>query len=55
MARRIIRPIASSFWFFREILPYGEDCELIAPDNLRQLFRAKVQALAAQYDRESPP
>jgi predicted DNA-binding transcriptional regulator YafY len=52
MARRIIRPIASSFWFFREILPYGEDCELIAPDNLRQLFRAKVQALAAHYDRE---
>jgi hypothetical protein len=52
MARRIIRPIASSFWFFREILPYGEDCELIAPDNLRQLFRAKVQALAVHYDRE---
>jgi predicted DNA-binding transcriptional regulator YafY len=50
--RIVTRRISNSFWFFREILPYGEDCELIAPDSLRQLFRAKVQALAAHYDRE---
>jgi predicted DNA-binding transcriptional regulator YafY len=48
-ARRIIRPISSSFWFFREILPYGGDCEIIAPDNLRQAFRQKIIALAHTY------
>jgi WYL domain len=48
-ARRIIRPVASTFWFFREILPYGEDCEIIAPDHLRQAFRQKIIALARTY------
>ncbi len=47
--RRIIRQVSSTFWFFRELLPYGEDCELIAPESLRQVFRKKVQALAATY------
>jgi predicted DNA-binding transcriptional regulator YafY len=50
-ARRIVRPIASTFWFFREILPYGEDCELISPPSLRQQFQAKIQAM---HDRYSP-
>jgi predicted DNA-binding transcriptional regulator YafY len=49
--RRIVRRVANTFWFFREILPYGEDCELISPDQLRQKFRAKVRALAERYDR----
>jgi predicted DNA-binding transcriptional regulator YafY len=47
--RRIIRPISSTFWFFREILPYGEDCEIIAPASLRQAFRQKISALANTY------
>jgi WYL domain len=47
--RRVVRQVASSFWFFREIFPYGEDCELIHPENLRLEFSKKVQALAASY------
>jgi hypothetical protein len=47
--RRIVRQVSSTFWFFREILPYGEDCELITPDSLRKTFSKKVQALAATY------
>jgi predicted DNA-binding transcriptional regulator YafY len=49
--RRIIRPIASTFWFFREILPYGEDCEIIAPESIRQIFHQKIRLLANRYDR----
>jgi predicted DNA-binding transcriptional regulator YafY len=49
--RRIIRPIASTFWFFREILPYGEDCEIIAPESIRQIFHQKIRVLADRYDR----
>ena len=48
--RRVVRKISSTFWFFRELFPYGEDCELIAPSVLRSAFRQKVQALAAIYD-----
>ncbi len=50
-ARRIVRPIASTFWFFREILPYGEDCEIVSPAPLRQKFRQKIQMLADRYER----
>ncbi len=28
LVRQITRQVTSSFWFFREILPYGEDCLL---------------------------
>ncbi len=48
--RRVVRQVSSTFWFFRELFPYGEDCELIAPDSLRQEFRKKVLALAATYE-----
>jgi predicted DNA-binding transcriptional regulator YafY len=53
LARRIVRSVASTFWLFREILPYGEDCELISPDSLRQEFRRKIQRLGDRYNR--PP
>lgn len=48
--RRIIRRINSTFWFFREIFPYGEDCEIISPPEIRQQFRQKVQALSDRYN-----
>lgn len=48
-ARRIIRPITSTFWFYREILPYGEDCEIIGPEAIRQQFAHKIHALADRY------
>ncbi len=50
--RRIVRRINSTFWFFREIFPYGEDCEIISPIEIREQFRQKVQNL---YDRYTTP
>ncbi|MBD2329205.1 WYL domain-containing protein [Alkalinema sp. FACHB-956] len=47
--KRIIRSITSTFWFFREILRYGEDCEIIAPESIRRQFAAKVRSLADRY------
>lgn len=49
--RLVTRRITNPFWFFREILRYGEDCEIITPDNLRQQFRQKVRSLMDSYDR----
>jgi predicted DNA-binding transcriptional regulator YafY len=49
-ARRIVRPISSTFWFFREILPYGDECEIISPPIIRQQFQAKIQAMHNRYN-----
>ena len=50
--RQITRRIVNPFWFFREIFPYGEDCEIISPPEIRQQFRQKIQAL---FDRYTDP
>jgi predicted DNA-binding transcriptional regulator YafY len=49
--RRIVRQVSSTFWLFREIFPYGEDCELISPEPLRQRFQEKVRSLAERYEQ----
>jgi len=47
--RQIIRKINSTFWFYREILPYGEDCEIVEPEDVRQKFAEKVRSLYQKY------
>ena len=47
--KRIVREVSSTFWFFREILPYGEDCEIIEPVEVRDRFARKIQHLAKKY------
>ncbi len=49
--RRVVRNITSTFWFMRDVLPYGGECEVIGPADLRE----KVEAIAQQmYQRYSP-
>jgi WYL domain len=52
--RRVVRNITSTFWFFREILPYGEDCEIVSPPEVVAMFRKKVMALSDRYGRSMP-
>ncbi len=47
--RRVVRQITSTFWFFREILPYAEDCVIVGPDMVRDRFREKLRSLWEQY------
>ncbi|MCY7335085.1 MAG: WYL domain-containing protein [Chamaesiphon sp.] len=49
--KRVIRKIHSTFWFFREILPYGDDCVVVAPDAVVDRFSRKVRSLAAKYEK----
>jgi WYL domain len=49
--KRVVRKINSTFWFFREILPYGDDCVVVAPDAVVEIFSRKVRSLAAKYDK----
>jgi len=47
--RQIKRTISSTFWFYREMMPYAEDCEIIKPDDVREKFKAKVRSLYLKY------
>ena len=51
--RQVVRRVSSTFWFFREILRYGEDCAIVAPPSVRDRFEQKLQALCRQYDLET--
>jgi hypothetical protein len=48
--RQVVRRVTSTFWFFREVLRYGEECEIVGPEAVRDRFRQKVRALSALYD-----
>ncbi len=48
--RRVVREVSSTFWFFREILPYGEDCVIVAPDSVREKFIEKLRSLWKSYN-----
>lgn len=47
--RTITRNIFSTFWFFRDIAPYWEDCQILAPDSVRNKFQTKLQLLHDKY------
>ena len=51
--RRVVRQVSSTFWFFREILPYGEDCLIVSPLDVRDQFRNKLQVLYQRYSDNS--
>jgi len=47
--RQVVRRISSTFWFMREVLPYGSDCEIVSPESVRSRFTQKLLALCHQY------
>jgi len=46
----VVRRIANTFWFFRELLPYGEDCVVVGSESLRDRFITKLRSLHARYE-----
>ena len=47
--RRVVRQVSNTFWLMREVLRYGRDCEVIAPDSVRQQVKQEIAALFQQY------
>jgi WYL domain len=47
--RLVQRKITSPFWFMREVLRYGKDCEVISPDEVRNRIKQEVEDLYSQY------
>jgi hypothetical protein len=50
--RQVVRQITSLFWFMRDILPYGADCEVIEPVELREKVSAIAQQMYQRYTRQ---
>ena len=48
-ARRIVRQVSNTFWFFREVFRYGEDCLIVAPDVVKTRFKQKLLSLCRSY------
>lgn len=48
--RQVVRQISNPFWLLREVRRYGEDCEIIAPQNLRDRYIQELRAQCQQYD-----
>ncbi len=47
--RRIVRKVSNTFWFFREVFRYGEDCLIVAPEAVKTDFRQKLKLLCEYY------
>jgi len=47
--RRVVRRIHHTFWFFREVLPYGADCVVISPDHVRSRLSQEIAAMSKRY------
>jgi WYL domain len=47
--RRVVRRVTSTFWFTREVLRYGQDCEVISPDTLRDRIRHNLTTALQRY------
>ena len=43
------REVTSSFWFLRDVLRHGSDCEVLGPHELRALVQAEVAQMHQRY------
>lgn len=48
---RVVRQISNTFWFLREVLPYGKDCVVRSPDSVRQLVLEHYSLAKEQYEK----
>lgn len=51
-ARRIVRQIDHTFWFFREVRRYGANCIVVGPEEVRDRFAQDAIAMARHYQEK---
>jgi hypothetical protein len=47
--RRVVRRVPSTFWLIREVLRYGQDCEVVSPESVRELIKQELLGLGNRY------
>ncbi|MBT9314853.1 helix-turn-helix transcriptional regulator [Leptothoe spongobia] len=50
--RRIVRKVANTFWFIREVRRYGPDCLIISPNNVRKQFKKDLELTLQHYESQ---
>ena len=53
--RRVVRQVTHSFWFIREVLRYGQDCEVISPTAIRVRIAEEILAMHQTYAGQTVP
>lgn len=51
--RQVVRHVSNTFWFFRAVMRYAEDCMIQSPEPVQQRFKQKLQTLYEQYTQFS--
>lgn len=52
--RQVVRQVVNPFWLLREIRRYGEDCVIVAPENIRERYRRELREICTSYGIELP-
>lgn len=45
----VIRKVSNPFWLIREILPYGQNCEIVSPPIVREKFIEEINKIKQLY------
>ncbi|BAQ61517.1 hypothetical protein GM3708_1923 [Geminocystis sp. NIES-3708] len=45
----IVRKVSNPFWLIREVLPYGENCQIISPESIKQQFMMEIEKISLLY------
>jgi predicted DNA-binding transcriptional regulator YafY len=48
--RQVVRNVSNPFWLVREVLRYGDECEIVSPEKVRSLIKQKLITLCQHYD-----
>ncbi|GAB1541091.1 hypothetical protein NUACC21_37610 [Scytonema sp. NUACC21] len=48
--RQVVRRVANEFWLIREIARYWDECEIVAPDSMRDRLKRKLRTLYQLYE-----
>lgn len=48
--KQVSRRMNNTFWFIREILPYGKDCVVLEPEAIRHKVKTHLEAACKLYE-----
>jgi len=52
--RIVTRKVTNHFWLVREVLPYGDNCNVVTPESIRQRIYAELIKLWGNYSLNQP-
>lgn len=53
--RQVVRRVSNTFWLIRELLPYGQYCQVIVPDSVKAKIADEIRMMAERYEIDGNP